>query len=94
MVFPEVIATSATDEQYMLSPGGRGDDSFTFDGRVPGEASVNVSAAAVLSSAVLYGRRFGGDRLPYSCRGQPAMPGPGHGRVAEKQGASAERIVL
>ena len=49
MVFPEVIATSATDEQYMLSPGGRGDDSFTFDGRVPGEASVNVSAAAVLS---------------------------------------------
>ena len=43
-------------------------DTFAFD-VFGGGASLNVTASGVVASAVLYGRRFEADRLPYSCLG-------------------------
>jgi len=63
-IFPEAVASKPGAEQYLLSPGGGG-DAFAFDAAARG---LRASAATgVLGSALLYGRRFGDDTLPYDC---------------------------
>ena len=72
--FPELLAHSAAQEQQMLRPGdGSSAGTFAFATDGAGGAWLNASAAATggdgvqLASAVLYGRRFGKDQLPYRC---------------------------
>ena len=66
-VFPEVFASTAQQAQVMLRPGS-GAGGFEFAALAGGGATLNVSVSAgVVGSAVLYGRHFGADTLPYSC---------------------------
>ena len=78
LIFPEVFATSATQDQVMLDPSGTGPGTLAF-AAVAGGASLNATAAAGLGSGVLYGRKFDGDQLPYSCPGSSA-PGEEAGK--------------
>lgn len=70
VVFPEVFATTAAGGQVMLTPnGGGGPDTLAFAAAAGDGVSLNATAAASLGSAVLYGRSFDEDKLPYSCPG-------------------------
>ena len=75
LVFPEVFATLATrGGQVMLTPNGGGPDTLTFAATAAGGASLNATAAAGLGPAVLYGRSFDDDQLPYRCPGGSQAP--------------------
>jgi len=83
VVFPEAFATSATrGGQVMLTPNGGGSDTLAFATATDG-ASLNVTAAAGLGSAVLYGRSFDEDQLPYDCPGSSRTPDDGEKSESE-----------
>eukprot|EP01065_Artemidia_motanka_P006733 TRINITY_DN13288_c0_g1_i1.p1 TRINITY_DN13288_c0_g1~~TRINITY_DN13288_c0_g1_i1.p1 ORF type:complete len:466 (+),score=105.01 TRINITY_DN13288_c0_g1_i1:47-1399(+) len=60
VVFPEILGWRR-GLQTALQPG-TGNDSFEFSG-----SNASIATADVLLSAVLYGRKFASDSLPYDC---------------------------
>ena len=68
-VVPEVVAGSAAHEQIMLAPGAAGSPGAFAFGQKAGCWQLSASAAAGehITSAVIYGRRFSEDKLPYTC---------------------------
>ena len=69
-VVPEVVAGSKAHEQIMLAPGAAGSaGTFAFGQEAGGCWQLTASAAAGehVTSAVIYGRRFSEDKLPYVC---------------------------
>jgi len=69
---PEVLATDGSYPEVLLTPG-RSDDGFNFTNS-GSSAELSASTTSKILSALIYGRRFDQDQLPYSC-GQPT-PGP------------------
>lgn len=63
-VFPEVITTSGNYPQLMLTPGDS-NNGFTFTSGA--SASLQIATQYTVTSALLYGRKFSDDSLPYKC---------------------------
>ena len=74
LVVPEVIAagTAADKGQTLLAPAPNGaSDGFVFTTPAGGGASLSATTSAgkqQLTSVLIYGRVFGEDKLPYSCK--------------------------
>jgi len=66
-VEPEVVAYSSSQEQIMLTPGAT-EDGFSFVANTTEHAlSAWTAAQYPLTSALVYGRVFQKDNLPYKC---------------------------
>lgn len=63
---PEVVATHGQDSEVLLLPGSQ-TEGYTFELHGQAEASLQVNSKIPLTSALIYGRPFARDQLPYTC---------------------------